>query len=382
MSERRLRLLFVIGHLVQSGAERFTYEVVKAIDRKRFDVEVLTKMRVRPSDYYHDKIEQLGVRIHHRLPILFNRIQRHARPFFLLTRPVLEWMHRTWARIVMNGLLDRYDVINAVQIENYQTLQPLLRNNDRVVIYIMGNNFQYTFDPFADCRRGRRYRFVINDPLQAQDYSSACPEGESFFFPLALDLSDRPDLSAYARTDRVEIGVFIRLSGDRPIHGIFEAFRELLQHREARLCVWGRGNPERYAADLKRLGIADRVSFEGHTADIAATIRERGLSMVWMTCNGVSLGYASIEIASLGIPMLFWNLSETPDREVAAASDGSMISFQRPAALGIAADRLLNDHEACQDVGHRLRRYIVGTYDIANHIESLQNFLAEVARSA
>ncbi|MEK6372947.1 MAG: hypothetical protein AABO58_09635 [Acidobacteriota bacterium] len=382
MTPKKPRLLFVIGHLFQSGAERFTYEVLKGIDRERFDVELLTKRRITPRDYYYDRIRALGIPIHTRLPLWLGRVQRRARPLFLLFRRPIEALYRRHARLALGDLLDHFDVINAVQIENYYLLQPLLRDNRRVVVYLMSHRFQYAFNPYADCDPGRTYRFVQFDPSLREEYADApCRGAETILFPLAIDLSGTADLSKSARIEETyRIGVFIRLAPDRPISGIFRAFALLRQQVDAELWLYGRGNPALYEKELRELGVRENVVFRGHTANIEKTLREDGLSVVWMTSFGPMIAYASIEVAGYAFPMLFWNQhGRMPPDEIRARTGGAIESFYDPENLAEATVRALRQPEQLRALGRRLRAHVLERNEISGSIRGLEEALQRIA---
>ncbi|HVG24179.1 MAG TPA: glycosyltransferase [Thermoanaerobaculia bacterium] len=382
-SKAKPKVLFVIGHLVQSGAERFTYEVLRAIDRERFDVALLTKARMTPADYYYEKIQALGIPIHHRLPLWYSRLQRHARRWFLPLRKPIELVYRLWGRFMVTPVLEQYDVINCVQIENYLALQPLLRDNRKVIIYLMAHRFQYQYNPLDDCLPGRGYRFAIFDPIMREEWEGtpAAP-AEEIHFPLAIDLSATRDLSEHARLEPpYRIGVFVRLAHDRPLGGVLHAFAKLREKGvDAELWLYGRGDPSRFARELDELGIRDRVVFPGHTTSIEKTLREDGLSMVWMTCFSHIIAYASIEVASFAFPTLFWNQhgKMTPE-EIRARTGGAIEGYFDPAALAEATYRALQDAEGLRERGRRLRAYVLSANEIANHIRSLEGSIAGVA---
>jgi len=379
----RIKLLFVIGHLKQGGAERFTYEVVKAIDRNRFDVAVLTS-RGAASGFYYNKIRQLGIPIHRKLPLLLGRLQRHARPLFLRTRPLLEMLHRWFGHLTLGHLLDQYDVINAVQIENYYLLQPLLESNDRVVVYLMSHRFQYRFDQYADCYPDRSYRFSLFDASLRDEYAnSPCRNAEEIAFPLVLDMSERADLSEYARLEPpYRIGVFIRLAADRPMSGIFQAFAKLRQSVPAELWVYGRGNPARFERELDVLGIRNDVLFRGHTFSIEQTLREDGLSLVWMTSFGPLIAYASIEVASHGFPILFWNQhGHMPPDQIRAKTEGNIQGYFDPTELALATSERLQRPDDLRKQGRDLRSYVIRNHDISSFIAPLEHELERIATS-
>lgn len=379
---RKIGVLFVIGHLAQSGAERFVYEVLKAIDRDKFDVALLTKSRIRPADFYYDKIKALGIPIHRLLPLWYGRLQRHARPLYLALRPLLDTVHRLYAKRRLARLLAQYDVINAIQIENYYTLQPILGDNDKVITYLMAHRFQYSFDPFADCERDRRYRFVIFDPVMREEFADSGCDVEEIHFPLVIDLSATTDLSPYARLEPpYRIGVFVRLGRDRPLVGILQAFAALrAKGVNAELWLYGRGDRELFAREIDALGIREHISFRGHTNSIERTLREDGLSMVWMTSYGPVIAYASIEVGSYAFPMIFWNQHGTmPPEEISRSTEGAIESYYDPAALAQATFEALQD-PGLRERGRRLRQYILGRYDVSKHIRVLEERIAAVAK--
>ena len=378
----KIRVLFVISHLVQGGSERFTYEVLKAIDRERFEPVLLTKRRRRVRDYYDALIAELGVPIIRKLPIFYGRVRHHARPLFRLLRHPLEALHRFVASMRMGNLFDQFDLICPVQIENYYLLQPLLEDNEKVITFLMSNAFQYKVNPYRDCIPGRRYRFTVFDRRLIDDWrGEPCSNAEAIHFPLCMDLSGRPDLSKSARrVGRPRIGVFIRLSRERSFSGLFQAFRDVVAQTDAELWVYGRGNPAMFHDELVRLGIDKHVVFKGHAVSIADTLRKGELSLVWMTCFDETLGYASVEVASLGFPMLFWNLGRESSEEIAAHTGGALRSHREPQQLAQATLDDLGDPEGAALRGRLLRYWVTETYDIRRHIEALQERMEDIVR--
>ncbi|HVE71211.1 MAG TPA: glycosyltransferase [Thermoanaerobaculia bacterium] len=380
----RPRVLFVIGHLVQSGAERFTYEVLRAIDREKFDVALLTKGRIRPNDFYYRKIQDLGIPVHRRLPLWYSRLQRHARPFYLALRPLIDVVYRLYAKWRLGKLLEQYDVINAIQLENYYALQPVLKDNEKVITYLMAHRFQYNYEPFDDAIVGRRYRFAIFDPIMREEYdqSPIASTAEEIHFPLVIDLSAATDLSQYARVEPpYRIGVFVRLAPDRPLAGILKAFAALrAKGADAELWLYGRGNPELFAKQIDELGIRDRVSFRGHTTSIEKTLREDGLSMVWMTSYGPVIAYASIEVGGYGFPTIFWNQHGTVTADqIREQTNGAIESYFDPGALANATYAALQDPQTLRERGKRLRAHVMQRNHIAGFIRGLEEKIAGVA---
>src|SRR6185295_3281671 len=67
-SARPIRVLFVIPSLAQAGAERYVFEYARALDPRRFEVEVLTPEGVTEADFYYPKLLAHGIKIHRDIP--------------------------------------------------------------------------------------------------------------------------------------------------------------------------------------------------------------------------------------------------------------------------------------------------------------------------
>jgi len=385
MPDPKTNVLLVIGSLGQGGSERFTYELCKALDRDRFNLHLLKSTRDRAIDYYEGPIRATGVTIHKKLLTRLCGLRRllgAAYEWPIVHRPV-EWMYRLLSRRLLGDLLDQFDVIYVVEIEYYLLMQALLPDNDRVVTHLMSNAFQYPWNPYRDCRPGRKYRFIYFDPTQKDDYAPHVPDVEAIHFPLALDLSGTRDLSAHARLEPpYRIGVFMRLSPQRPIIGIFQAFAALVEHVDATLVLYGRGTTAHFDAEIDRLGIRDRIEFAGHTESIERALVEDGLSFIWMTCHNHLIGYASIELASFGFPMLFWNQGRMPFEEAMQRTGGAFHAHSDPAALAAETLALLEHPDQMRALGHRLREHVLSTYEIRQHLGELEDHLERIAREA
>lgn len=270
----------------------------------------------------------------------------------------------------MGNLLARYDVVNAIQIENYYLVQPLLRDNRRVITYLMSQAFQYSFNPYEDCEPGRAYRFTVFDETLPDEWKgTACEHAETIDFPLSMSFAGKADLSGAARKGPpYRIGVFIRLSPERPLTGLLEALQHLRKSVDAEIWWYGRGEPALVDDELRARGIRDAIVFKGESADIERTLREDGLSLVWMTSFGPTIGYATIEIAAFGFPGLCWNLVGRP-------APAPLQSFHDPERLAAETLRMLENPEELQASGERLREWVTSTYDIRPYTEALENIL-------
>lgn len=383
----KTRLLVFMHLLPQGGAERFTYELLKLIDRDRFDVALLTRWRRRESetDFYEPLIRELGIPIYRLMPSVSLFAWWHRRLYRWLRTP-LALLQRVAARLLMGKLLDTFDVISVVQIENYQLMQPLVRDNERLIVHLMSHRFQYRFDPYTDCLPGRRYRFTYFDEKMREEWATnpACRDAETMDFPLSMDFSGRPVLASCARVEPpYRIGVFMRISPERPVVGILEAFRELRGMVDAELWFYGRGETALLEPELERLGIRESTRFRGHSPDLIRTLREDGLAMAWMPCggrDGTTIGYAAVEIGSVGFPMRFWSHhADVASAEACAATGGAFLSFDDPRMLAEETANALQDAEALRESGVRLRNWIIAHHSMEPHVRRLEEWYERIA---
>jgi glycosyltransferase involved in cell wall biosynthesis len=386
VERKKTRVLMVSFNLGQHGSERFLFELCKAFDRDRFEIEVLTRFP-KLTQYYEPKLRELGIPIHHRMPRFLHLVRRFARPFFVFrpTRAIVESAHRLWMHFSIGGLLDRFDVIAAIQIENYYLIQPLVRTNEKVVVHLMSHAVQYAVNPYLDCEAGRSYRFVLFDPAQAEDYAAApCSGADTFDFPLALDVTAFSDLSAFIRTAApFRIAIFQRLHPkEHPFTGFFNAFARILQTMDAELFVYGDGDAGVFIRELDQLGIREHVKFVGHTASMERALREDRISIVWQNSIGPAIGYASIEVAAYGFPLLFWSIIESEPESLASQTGGALLAYHDPARLADETIRLLRDPGTLLAFGAKLRKYVFREYDIRRHIGRLEDFIEVVANES
>jgi glycosyltransferase involved in cell wall biosynthesis len=378
---RRPKVLFVIGSFSQGGSERWLYETSRALRTRGWEVEVLTTRSVDPGQFYYKRLRSLLFPIHRRLPTL----RFYARLFpglyeTVLGRRLIDFMNRLRLTLALGDFLAGYDLVSIVQIENYIQLQSYLPSDAPIVIHLMSNAFQYERSPYEICASGRRYRFVLMDPAQRQDLDGTpCESAETLYLPLALDFSEREPVSI-ARPARmpVRIATFIRLSSERPFDPLLYSFQSAARQVDATLYVYGGGDTSRARRTVKLLGIEDRVTFRGHASDIRKAIVEDGISMVWMTCHDRALGYASIEVAALRVPMLFWNLGREEPGRLAEATGGAVKAFPTVKEFAGHAAKLLSAPDGLKEEAARLFEYVRRVHDIERVADATDEYYRKV----
>lgn len=122
------------------------------------------------------------------------------------------------------------------------------------------------------------------------------------------------------------------------------------------------------------------INFGGYKGDCVVThsaiIRADELSLVWHTSNGAILGYASIEIASCGYPIVFWNIGDHSSEQVLAKTERCVHSFANLLDFVDFNQRLLGNVEELKRVGESLRLYVQSHHDARTNISRHEDFLS------
>jgi glycosyltransferase involved in cell wall biosynthesis len=381
----RCRVLFVANSFVQAGSERCLYEVCRALDKNRFQVEVLTMRAFRPApvQYYYFRLREMGIPVHRKItrPVYFSRLLggfgRSPRWRRLVNR-----IHGTWLRFRLRGFR-QYDLVAFVLIEPFKSLQHALRPDDRFVVHLMAHRFQYPYDPYADCRVDLPYRMIVMDPgdQRADLDGTPCARAKTFYFPMAMPVSG-PAVSRLTTKNAAayRIGVVSRVGPDRPLRPFFDALQRLRQSADATLRIYGRGDPRQFASDIEQRGIGGAVLFEGHAEDVEQRLQDDRIDLVWMISIGPAIGYGSVETAAQGVPVLFYNLSRlTSDEDVGRQTGGAMHVFSDAAKLADFSLDLLRAPDRLAASADRLCEYVRREHDIGPHMARLQEYYLQIA---
>lgn len=377
----KLRTLVISYELAQGGAELFAYQVARSLNRERFDVEIVTRWRPNDRQLYASRLEQEGFNISR--PTWFGMLVGDRLRRFRGTR--LRRLAIKFASLFDRGLrrlIRDADLVLISQIENYVAVQEHVAGK-AVVLHLMSNRFQYDYDIYADCDPRRRPALVLIDPEQENGIRGSGLEGARRIpVNLSIDFQGRQTLYDPTRRSRnpIRIGVFQRLNRqERPFVPLLQALKELRKSVDAHLHVYGRGDREIFAPEIDQLGLRNYVHFEGHAEDMREPLSSAGLSLTWMTSFAHTLGYASIEIASYGVPIVFWNCAENPPETVRAATGGVYAAYCSVQDLVAETRHLLGSDDWLRAYGERLRHHIMERYDLRTMMAVIEPFYETVA---
>jgi glycosyltransferase involved in cell wall biosynthesis len=371
----RKRIGLIKETLAQGGAERYTFEICRAFDPERFEVELLCVEGTGLADqYYGERLVARGFRIREALPVI--------RPPTSLRR--LPWLQRFFVKLQyarhrrrVHALFAEYDLIGIVQIESLLKVDPWLRKKQPVVVHLMSHLMQYSDNVYLKCHPHGRYFLICQDEAQLEEAKAL---GDRILSATVVPLPVEPSEFSpiiFQHSGALAIATFIRISPERPLVPLFEAFRELLQKTDATLRHYGRGDSSDLRAQLDAMRIADRVTFEGHTSDMRKSLIDDGVNFVWMTAFDDSLGYASLEIAAMAVPSCFYNVGRglTPE-EIRRRTDGAVNCFRSAAELAEATLAIWEDEERYRSLGPRLRMFVHQRHDIHRRIAEIEQVYA------
>ncbi len=314
----KVKILFVVSEFWQAGTQRFTFELDRALDKKRFDVSILSILPLTTNeyfgDYYYDKHLALGSTIYflQDVDILIKPTlkQRIYRKFFGKSLPN---EHQS-----LINFLESYDVISVMGEYNYLKINKFLSDEIRkcTFIHIMNSKFQSNaiYDQFP---KSDSYHFISG--FREKQISWELAEFNNFkhtYFNLNFKLEKQYAKGDYKKSDTPKIGIFTRLTFTKPLDPFIEAFKSLRSKLpNAELHIYGGGDPskEGVLSYVEKLSLESSVFFRGHQNHILKTAIEDNIDLVWFHgYHGMPGGFAGFDVSSAKIPQLFWDFGSAP----------------------------------------------------------------------
>ena len=314
----KVKVLFVVSEFWQAGTQRFTFELDRALDKKCFNVSILSILPLTTNeyfdDYYYDKHLALGSTIYflQDVDILIRPTlkQRIYRKFFGKSLPN---EHQSLIKF-----LESYDVISVMGEYNYLKINKFLSDEIRkcTFIHIMNSKFQSNaiYDQFP---KSDSYHFISG--FREKQISWELAEFNNFkhtYFNLNFKLEKQYAKGDYKKSDTPKIGIFTRLTFTKPLDPFIEAFKSLRSKLpNAELHIYGGGDPskEGVLSYVEKLSLESSVFFRGHQNHILKTAIEDNIDLVWFHgYHGIPGGFASFDLSTAKIPQLFWDFGSAP----------------------------------------------------------------------
>lgn len=315
VNKNRIEILFVVSEFWQAGTQRFTYEVASAINRRLFNITILS---LRPlgsnrnwADYYYEKHLALGDKVMFfeeliRLPEqgIYSRVKNRLSGRSLPSKDK-----------ILTEFFDKFQAISIMGEYNFPFVAKYLGEvqKRRTIIHIM-NSIHQDKNIFLKFNKQEKLRFcsgflkneIAEELAEFVDYDHQ-------YLPLSLSFLETEKW--HFSENKKRIGIFTRLTLHKPLDPFLYAFHLLLDKMpDVELHIYGSGDPEesgmmRY---VKQLKLQKNVVFRGHQNNLIATALKDEIDLVWFhSYYGQPGGFASFDVSSVAIPQLFWNFSNT-----------------------------------------------------------------------
>lgn len=384
-----IKLCFVVDTLANHGAERFLFEILKTIDKTRFECVVYSTKSLKGFECHYEKpINELGISIIQYKEDLYPNIK-----WKLLKRIATSFTYRLLSKKVKIddkikesklNYLRSFDRVVLIKWEVYTANREVYDRLDSKVIHVLSTKNQYTSSPFTIIPKGKTAISVMskNELLYVfPEYQDRTCYLDYSFHTLPLLINDSVFTESYnPNMETLRIGIFSRISPDQPT--LFALYLvHLLKYRnvDIELFFFGKHKDESifnfYNQQCANLRIADRVKFMGHTFDMAKSIYDNQLTLGVMNCDNDLIGYSSIELIGHGLPVLFYNFN---DLDYQNTDSNILPVFNSIDKMAMYIQDLNGDKENLKAMNKNQRAYLLENYSAKTQIGRFENIYASI----
>lgn len=316
----KISILYVVDNFYQAGAERFMYEIDKALDKNKFATTILClekKNNIKPNwkiRFFEKKHLELGTEIIYIDKFLKGKINLIAGK--IINKLIVNKTQKNHSSF--NSNLSTF--INQFQVVHWMGEYTFIHNmqdgiKSKSLIHVMSAKFQNS-NLYENFDFMYPYKFISPFMENEVKYElSQFKNSTHFFLPLAMDLTSFKKLWSFKNTTTFKVAIFTRLDKYKPLDPFFYSFQLLLdQLPNSELHIFGNGNAvEAGLIDiLKRLAIVDKVFFRGHQDNMSQTIINEHINLAWFQGykNQRPAGYAGFELCAVGLPLVCWDFFE------------------------------------------------------------------------
>lgn len=380
------KILWVVYDFVQAGGQRYVYEICKALDKEKYEIDFL---KIAPlnhdknwnSEFYYQPTLYLGCKIFTVQEVMKlyppddagNKIISSFKKVFNEAR--FKANKNSGDKTYIKTFLSEYDSINFSGLNVYRSLCTASGSEyENGIIHILTARFQDKNNIYEGFNKELKYHFVSafsNDTLkfELEDFKNY----RHTYYPLAFETIPYQIPVIEKKDKKFVIAVFTRLSNMKPLDPYFYAIKLLLERLvNVELRIYGAGDPAELGLirQLNYLYINKSVSFRGHLESIPVELKKDEIDLIWFQSNNqLPAGYAALEIAMSGSPQIFWDFSDiglkNPIGEI-------FPSFTSLTAFVDYSEKMLNYQEARNKLGAAQRDYVIKNNSIKDHIHILE----------
>jgi glycosyltransferase involved in cell wall biosynthesis len=375
----KTKILFIVSEFYQSGANRYTYEIDKSIDKDKIDLQILSWHPLNNSDvwddYYFSKHQALGT------PIFFEKDINQLTIPTLKERFEKKFLKRPLPneRQMFHDFLENYSKIIVIGEYLYPFVARFMNEEElnKTFISIHNSIFQHK-ENYDRYDKTKFYRFISS--FEDGMYQNELNEFEQYshvFFPLSIKIENTVFKSDYSLTEPIKIGIFTRLSHTKPLDPFLYAFQLILEkYPTAEFHVYGSGDPEKEGVMriVKQLDLESNVIFRGHQEDLIAAALTDNLNLIWLHgYYGVPGGFAGFDICTTKIPQVFWDFSVSSDK----FCDTRFPMFHHLSKFAAKSLEIIEDASKAKELAEVQYKYIDEEKNVQKFIHTLESLFEE-----
>jgi glycosyltransferase involved in cell wall biosynthesis len=381
MIQRKTKVLFIVSAFYQAGAERYTYELNRAIDKSKFEVEILSIANLNASerfeDYYYSKHLALGTKI-----FFFHDLKTSVESSFrerLLHRLKLKKPAKK-----IDSFFDQYDAVSVIGEYVYKRVSKFIpeSSQSKLLIHMMKTRFQKN-DAYAAFPKNKKFHFVsaFNEEQTKWELSEFQDFSVSFY-NLCFKIENDIFKSQYKISEKPKIAIYTRLTHTKPLDPFIYVF-QLVKNRipGAELHIFGSGDPDKEGISryISQLNLNDGVFFRGHQNEMIKTAVEEDIDLVWLHgYYGLPGGFAGFEMALAKFPQLFWNFTAAVHTKLYE----QFPMYTNTEEMADKATQLLKDSAAASNLALAQYSMVREKYDIEKNISTMESLYENIRKES
>lgn len=377
----KIKLLFLVSEFWQAGGERQAYEFNSAIDRKKFEIDIVCNIPLKfdpnKEDYYYEKHLELGSSIFF-LNDFKTNVPKKKR---FQAQDVYEARKQTVIQNNLDAFCKNYNYFLFFGEYLYGSTHRFYPKwvVQKSLVFVHNSRFQVPAN-YKRFNKSERVHFVsgfLEDEIKHELVEF--DEYNHTYVPLSINCElDFPiRKKKQGNSKKRKIGLFTRLTIHKPLDVFYYALH-LLRERgsDVELFVFGNGKPQDYEFNkcINYLGLSEHVSFLGHQKEMLKSAVEYELDVVWFhSYYGVPGGYASFDICMSQIPQVFWDF--TPGKTNQYYPEFK--SFNSLDGFVDYTQKLLSSEDNIEEIGRKQMEAIKSHRNLNKEIKKVEKLIQE-----
>lgn len=375
----KINVLFVTSEFWQGGAQRHLFEIDKALSKDKFQTSVLSLLNLNTSeswdDHYYTKHLELGTEMFFldkintiRIPTIKERIKHkfmgHKLPH---------------EREQLLNFMNAFDSILFIGEYTYPNIERWITDEIKSKSYIcLVNSIVQVPENYDRYDKSLEYKFISGLKNEEIEFElNGFKNYKHFYFPLSIDCKEKTSLWKPNKTKQKRIGIFTRLTQNKPID-VFMFALHLLKDKgiEVVLNIYGNGDPVElgFTRNIEYLSLKENVIFKGHQNELIETAANDNLDLIWFHgYHAFPGGFASFDLSCIGIPQIFWNF--TPDSTKQKQDVFPMYSNLNEFVNH--SYEILQNSESALNLGIKQHNYITENRNINKNIGLIESILEQ-----